>query len=91
MKKFLPIIEDYYTKGTFLEVQYQTSVKWDYSWLQLIKCECAGLSNEFMGLFVKKLERGDSAISCVSVQGFNNDPIHAFGTEDRRTNIQQNG
>ena len=85
-EKVLPIIEDYYTKGTF-----PTELISEIGNMGLFGCnlegyECAGLSNVAYGLVCQELERGDSAIrSCVSVQGsLSMYPIHAFGTEEQK-------
>ena len=85
-EKVIPIIEKYYTKGTF-----PTELISDIGEMGLFGCnlkgyECAGLSNVAYGLVCQELERGDSAIrSCVSVQGsLSMYPIHAFGTEEQK-------
>ena len=85
-EKVLPIIEEYYTKGTF-----PTELISEIGEMGLFGCnlegyECAGLSNVAYGLVCQELERGDSAIrSCVSVQGsLSMYPIHAFGTEEQK-------
>lgn len=85
-EKVLPIIEEYYTKGTF-----PTELISEIGEMGLFGCnlegyDCAGLSNVAYGLVCQELERGDSAIrSCVSVQGsLSMYPIHAFGTEQQK-------
>ena len=85
-EKVIPIIEEYYTKGTF-----PTGLISEIGEMGLFGCnlegyECAGLSNVAYGLVCQELERGDSAIrSCVSVQGsLSMYPIHAFGTEEQK-------
>ncbi len=85
-EKVIPIIEEYYTKGTF-----PTELISEIGEMGLFGCnlegyECAGLSNVAYGLVCQELERGDSAIrSCVSVQGsLSMYPIHAFGTEEQK-------
>jgi len=85
-EKVLPIIEEYYTKGTF-----PTELISEIGEMGLFGCnlegyECAGFSNVSYGLVCQELERGDSAIrSCVSVQGsLSMYPIHAFGTEEQK-------
>ena len=85
-EKVLPIIEEYYTKGTF-----PTELISEIGEMGLFGCnlegyECAGLSNVAYGLVCQELERGDSAIrSCVSVQGsLSMYPIYAFGTEEQK-------
>ena len=85
-EKVLPIIEEYYTKGTF-----PTELISEIGEMGLFGCnlegyDCAGLSNVAYGLVCQELERGDSAIrSCVSVQGsLSMYPIHAFGTEEQK-------
>ena len=85
-ERVIPIIEEYYTKGTF-----PTELISEIGEMGLFGCnlegyECAGLSNVAYGLVCQELERGDSAIrSCVSVQGsLSMYPIHAFGTEDQK-------
>ena len=85
-EKVLPIIEEYYMKGTF-----PTELISEIGEMGLFGCnlegyECAGLSNVAYGLVCQELERGDSAIrSCVSVQGsLSMYPMHAFGTEEQK-------
>ena len=85
-EKVLPIIEEYYMKGTF-----PTELISEIGEMGLFGCnlegyDCAGLSNVAYGLVCQELERGDSAIrSCVSVQGsLSMYPIHAFGTEEQK-------
>ena len=85
-EKVIPIIEEYYTKGTF-----PTELISEIGEMGLFGCnlegyDCAGLSNVAYGLVCQELERGDSAIrSCVSVQGsLSMYPIHAFGTEEQK-------
>ena len=85
-EKVLPIIEEYYTKGTF-----PTELISEIGDMGLFGCnlkgyECAGMSNVAYGLICQELERGDSAIrSCVSVQGsLSMYPIHAFGSEEQK-------
>ena len=85
-ERVIPIIEEYYTKGTF-----PTELISEIGEMGLFGCnlegyECAGLSNVAYGLICQELERGDSAIrSCVSVQGsLSMYPIHAFGTEEQK-------
>ena len=85
-ERVIPIIEEYYTKGTF-----PTELISEIGEMGLFGCnlegyECAGLSNVAYGLVCQELERGDSAIrSCVSVQGsLSMYPIHAFGTEEQK-------
>ena len=85
-EKVIPIIEEYYTKGTF-----PTELISEIGEMGLFGCnlegyECAGLSNVAYGLVCQELERGDSAIrSCVSVQvSLSMYPIHAFGTEEQK-------
>ena len=85
-EKVLPIIEEYYTKGTF-----PTELISEIGEMGLFGCNlegygCTGLSNVAYGLVCQELERGDSAIrSCVSVQGsLSMYPIHEFGTEEQK-------
>jgi len=85
-EKVLPIIEDYYTKGTFpMELISEVGAMGLFG-CNLKGYECAGMSNVAYGLICQELERGDSAIrSCVSVQGsLSMYPIHAFGSEDQK-------
>ena len=85
-EKVLPIIEDYYTKGTFpMELISEIGAMGLFG-CNLKGYECAGMSNVAYGLICQELERGDSAIrSCVSVQGsLSMYPIHAFGSEDQK-------
>ena len=85
-EKVIPIIEDYYTKGTFPMELISEIGEMGLFGCNLEGCECAGLSNVAYGLVCQELERGDSAIrSCVSVQGsLSMYPIHAFGTEEQK-------
>ena len=85
-EKVIPIIEDYYTKGTFPMELISEIGKMGLFGCNLKGYECAGLSNVAYGLVCQELERGDSAIrSCVSVQGsLSMYPIHAFGTEEQK-------
>ena len=85
-EKVLPIIEDYYTKGTFpMELISEIGAMGLFG-CNLKGYECAGMSNVDYGLICQELERGDSAIrSCVSVQGsLSMYPIHAFGSEEQK-------
>jgi glutaryl-CoA dehydrogenase len=85
-EKVLPIIEDYYTKGTFpMELISEIGAMGLFG-CNLKGYECAGMSNVAYGLICQELERGDSAIrSCVSVQGsLSMYPIHAFGSEEQK-------
>jgi len=85
-EKVIPIIEDYYTKGTFpMELISEIGAMGLFG-CNLEGYECAGLSNVAYGLICQELERGDSAIrSCVSVQGsLSMYPIHAFGSEEQK-------
>ena len=85
-EKVVPIIEDYYTKGTFPMELISEIGEMGLFGCNLEGYECAGLSNVAYGLVCQELERGDSAIrSCVSVQGsLSMYPIHAFGTEEQK-------
>ena len=85
-EKVIPIIEDYYTKGTFPMELISEIGEMGLFGCNLEGYECAGLSNVAYGLVCQELERGDSAIrSCVSVQGsLSMFPIHAFGTEEQK-------
>jgi len=85
-EKVIPIIEDYYTKGTFPMELISEIGEMGLFGCNLKGYDCAGLSNVAYGLICQELERGDSAIrSCVSVQGsLSMYPIHAFGTEDQK-------
>jgi len=85
-EKVIPIIEDYYTKGTFPMELIPEIGEMGLFGCNLEGYECAGLSNVAYGLVCQELERGDSAIrSCVSVQGsLSMYPIHAFGTEEQK-------
>ncbi len=85
-EKVIPIIEDYYTKGTFPMELISEIGEMGLFGCNLEGYECAGLSNVAYGLVCQELERGDSAIrSCVSVQGsLSMYPIHAFGTEKQK-------
>ena len=85
-EKVLPIIEEYYTKGTFLTELISEIGEMGLFGCNLEGYDCAGLSNVAYGLVCQELERGDSAIrSCVSVQGsLSMYPIHAFGTEEQK-------
>ena len=85
-EEVLPIIEDYYTKGTFPLDLIPKIGEMGLFGCNLKGYECAGLSNVAYGVICQELERGDSAIrSCVSVQGsLSMYPIHAFGTEDQK-------
>ncbi|MDC0161270.1 acyl-CoA dehydrogenase family protein [Marine Group III euryarchaeote] len=85
-EEVLPIIEDYYTKGTFPLELIPKIGEMGLFGCNLAGYECAGLSNVAYGVICQELERGDSAIrSCVSVQGsLTMYPIHAFGTEDQK-------
>ena len=85
-EKVIPIIEDYYTKGTFPMELISEIGEMGLFGCNLEGYECAGLSNVAYGLVCQELERGDSAIrSCVSVQGsLSMYPIHAFGTEEQK-------
>ena len=85
-EKVIPIIEDYYTKGTFpMELIPEIGAMGLFG-CNLKGYECAGMSNVAYGLICQELERGDSAIrSCVSVQGsLSMYPIHAFGSEEQK-------
>ena len=85
-EEVLPIIEDYYTKGTFPLDLIPKIGEMGLFGCNLKGYECAGLSNVAYGVICQELERGDSAIrSCVSVQGsLSMYPIHAFGTEEQK-------
>ena len=85
-EEVLPIIEDYYTKGTFPLDLISKIGEMGLFGCNLKGYECAGLSNVAYGVVCQELERGDSAIrSCVSVQGsLSMYPIHAFGTEEQK-------
>jgi len=85
-EKVIPIIEDYYTKGTFPMELISEIGDMGLFGCNLEGYECAGLSNVAYGLICQELERGDSAIrSCVSVQGsLSMYPIHAFGSEEQK-------
>ena len=85
-EKVIPIIEDYYTKGTFPMELISEIGEMGLFGCNLKGYECAGLSHVAYGLVCQELERGDSAIrSCVSVQGsLSMYPIHAFGTEEQK-------
>ncbi|OIR23246.1 MAG: acyl-CoA dehydrogenase [Marine Group III euryarchaeote CG-Epi3] len=85
-EEVLPIIEDYYTKGTFPMELIPKIGEMGLFGCNLAGYECAGLSNVAYGVICQELERGDSAIrSCVSVQGsLSMYPIHAFGTEEQK-------
>ena len=85
-EEVLPIIEDYYTKGTFPLELIPKIGEMGLFGCNLSGYECAGLSNVAYGVICQELERGDSAIrSCVSVQGsLTMYPIHAFGTEEQK-------
>ena len=85
-EEVLPIIEDYYTKGTFPLELIPKIGEMGLFGCNLAGYECAGLSNVAYGVICQELERGDSAIrSCVSVQGsLTMYPIHAFGAEDQK-------
>jgi len=85
-EKVIPIIEDYYTKGTFPMELISEIGEMGLFGCNLEGYECAGLSHVAYGLVCQELERGDSAIrSCVSVQGsLSMYPIHAFGTEEQK-------
>ncbi|MBP05738.1 MAG: acyl-CoA dehydrogenase [Chloroflexi bacterium] len=85
-EEVLPIIEDYYTKGTFPLELIPKIGEMGLFGCNLAGYECAGLSNVAYGVICQELERGDSAIrSCVSVQGsLTMYPIHAFGTEEQK-------
>ena len=85
-EKVLPIIEDYYSKGTFPMELIPEIGDMGLFGCNLEGYECAGLSNVAYGLICQELERGDSAIrSCVSVQGsLSMYPIHAFGSEEQK-------
>ena len=85
-EEVLPIIEDYYTKGTFPLDLIPKIGEMGLFGCNLSGYECAGLSNVAYGVICQELERGDSAIrSCVSVQGsLTMYPIHAFGTEEQK-------
>ena len=85
-EKVIPIIEDYYTKGTFPMELISEIGEMGLFGCNLEGYECTGLSNVAYGLVCQELERGDSAIrSCVSVQGsLSMYPIHAFGTEEQK-------
>ena len=85
-EEVLPIIEDYYTKGTFPLELIPKIGEMGLFGCNLAGYECAGLSNVAYGVICQELERGDSAIrSCVSVQGsLSMYPIHAFGTEEQK-------
>jgi len=85
-EKVIPIIEDYYTKGTFPMDLISEIGDMGLFGCNLDGYECAGMSNVAYGLICQELERGDSAIrSCVSVQGsLSMYPIHAFGSEEQK-------
>ena len=85
-EKVIPIIEDYYTKGTFPMELISEIGDMGLFGCNLDGYECAGMSNVAYGLICQELERGDSAIrSCVSVQGsLSMYPIHAFGSEEQK-------
>ena len=85
-EEVLPIIEDYYTKGTFPLELIPKIGEMGLFGCNLEGYECAGLTNVAYGIICQELERGDSAIrSCVSVQGsLSMYPIHAFGTEEQK-------
>ena len=85
-EKVLPIIEKYYTEGTFPVELIPEIGSMGLFGCNLAGYECTGLSNVAYGLVCQELERGDSAIrSCVSVQGsLSMYPIHAFGTEEQK-------
>jgi len=85
-EEVLPIIEEYYTKGTFPLDLIPKIGEMGLFGCNLKGYECAGLSNVAYGVICQELERGDSAIrSCVSVQGsLSMYPIHAFGTEEQK-------
>ena len=85
-EEVLPIIEEYYTKGTFPLELIPKIGEMGLFGCNLAGYECAGLSNVAYGVVCQELERGDSAIrSCVSVQGsLSMYPIHAFGTEEQK-------
>ena len=85
-EEVLPIIEKYYTKGTFPLDLIPKIGEMGLFGCNLKGYECAGLSNVAYGVICQELERGDSAIrSCVSVQGsLSMYPIHAFGTEEQK-------
>ena len=85
-EEVLPIIEDYYTRGTFPLELIPKIGEMGLFGCNLAGYECAGLSNVAYGVICQELERGDSAIrSCVSVQGsLTMYPIHAFGTEEQK-------
>ena len=85
-EEVLPIIEDFYTKGTFPLELIPKIGEMGLFGCNLGGYECAGLSNVAYGVICQELERGDSAIrSCVSVQGsLTMYPIHAFGTEEQK-------
>jgi glutaryl-CoA dehydrogenase len=85
-EKVIPIIEDYYAKGTFPMELISEIGEMGLFGCNLKGYECAGLSHVAYGLVCQELERGDSAIrSCVSVQGsLSMYPIHAFGTEEQK-------
>ena len=85
-EKVIPIIEDYYTKGTFPMELISEIGDMGLFGCNLEGYDCAGMSNVAYGLICQELERGDSAIrSCVSVQGsLSMYPIHAFGSEEQK-------
>ena len=85
-EEVLPIIEDYYTRGTFPLELIPKIGEMGLFGCNLAGYECAGLSNVAYGVICQELERGDSAIrSCVSVQGsLTMYPIHAFGTDEQK-------
>ena len=85
-EKVIPIIEKYYTEGTFPIELIPEIGSMGLFGCNLADYECAGLSNVAYGLICQELERGDSAIrSCVSVQGsLSMYPIHAFGSEEQK-------
>ena len=85
-EKVIPIIEDYYAKGTFPMELISEIGNMGLFGCNLKGYDCAGMSNVAYGLICQELERGDSAIrSCVSVQGsLSMYPIHAFGSEEQK-------
>ncbi len=85
-EKVIPIIEDYYAKGTFPMELISEIGNMGLFGSNLKGYDCAGMSNVAYGLICQELERGDSAIrSCVSVQGsLSMYPIHAFGSEEQK-------
>ena len=85
-EKVIPIIEDYYTKGTFPMELISEIGEMGLFGCNLEGYECAGLSHVAYGLVCQELERCDSGIrSFVSVQGslvmF---PIFAYGSEEQK-------